>query len=305
MKKTIKQFLAGISAICMMATVVSFSTTALAAEEDAVTKEALLNDETYMSGLLFNMRDTAKQTNADDADTLRVTLPRITYYWGDAEGTTPDLFDADTPLQLVDTSDAQYIEPYVWSYYILEEDNTVRARIGLYYDGQDCGGTYWAGVDPEVQDFFNNNEAFAIGVYNGTIAFYDGTGLLSYHRYTDAAGFFKQEYIYYNNVTMDADVTLTPLETIPVVIEGEEDDTAATSTSNAATAITTNADARRGDLNGDGVVDLIDAVSLQKVLCGLIQVTDAQIATADLNEDGNLTDVDAEAMMRILLCYDD
>ena len=61
-----------------------------------------------------------------------------------------------------------------------------------------------------------------------------------------------------------------------------------------------------GDINLDGMVDILDAVFLNKYLATLIQFSDAQMANADCCQDGVLNDQDTTALMQfIILLIDD
>ena len=55
----------------------------------------------------------------------------------------------------------------------------------------------------------------------------------------------------------------------------------------------------------DGVVDLLDAILLNKYMASLVTLTDNQIANADCDQrDGvanNITDEDADTLMNFLL----
>ena len=59
-----------------------------------------------------------------------------------------------------------------------------------------------------------------------------------------------------------------------------------------------------GDVNVNGVVDLTDAILLNKYLAKLIQLTDIQYANANCDQtDGtdNVGDLDTTALMRFVL----
>ena len=61
-----------------------------------------------------------------------------------------------------------------------------------------------------------------------------------------------------------------------------------------------------GDINLDGMVDILDAVFLNKYLATLIQFSDAQMANADCCQDSVLNDQDTTALMQfIILLIDD
>jgi hypothetical protein len=301
MKKTTKRFLAGIAAACMMATAIPFSMSASADEvtttSAATVLESHLNDASYMETLLVSAQRYARMhLSADgmDENAITITYPQVAYF---LTGT-----DALTVTPVTSKSMAS-----TWHFFAFN-DGQVCAEFNLYYDGTNIGATLTeiSGERQErLQELFDSGNDYAFVYYDDTSFFYDGTKLIGTIGDT-----------VYDDVVVTGDIALAPLDTISAsdyvltaenycdalpLANGEHISDSSTTASSFTIAV----DARRGDLNGDGVVDLIDAVSLQKVLCGLIQVTDAQIATADLNEDGNLTDVDAEAMMRILLCYDD
>ena len=56
-----------------------------------------------------------------------------------------------------------------------------------------------------------------------------------------------------------------------------------------------------GDINTDGVVDLRDAVYLNKYLAKLVTLTDIQLKNADVYADGNVTENDTTYLMRFVL----
>ena len=77
-------------------------------------------------------------------------------------------------------------------------------------------------------------------------------------------------------------------------------------TTTKATTTTTTTISSYGDVNLDGMVDILDAVFLNKYLATLIQFSDAQMANADCCQDGVLNDQDTTALMQfILLLIDD
>ena len=72
------------------------------------------------------------------------------------------------------------------------------------------------------------------------------------------------------------------------------------------TTTTTTTISSYGDVNLDGMVDILDAVFLNKYLATLIQFSDAQMANADCCQDGVLNDQDTTALMQfIILLIDD
>ena len=55
-----------------------------------------------------------------------------------------------------------------------------------------------------------------------------------------------------------------------------------------------------GDVNGDGMIDLIDAIALNKICAGFITPTDVQKNIADVNKDGSVGDDDVTILMQFL-----
>lgn len=55
-----------------------------------------------------------------------------------------------------------------------------------------------------------------------------------------------------------------------------------------------------GDINGDGVISVLDATELQKHLAGLVTLSDEQLAFADTNGDGKVTVLDATAIQKYI-----
>lgn len=55
-----------------------------------------------------------------------------------------------------------------------------------------------------------------------------------------------------------------------------------------------------GDINGDGAIDLIDALMLYRYTRGVLTLTSAQLANADVDEDGDVDMDDAEALADIV-----
>lgn len=56
-----------------------------------------------------------------------------------------------------------------------------------------------------------------------------------------------------------------------------------------------------GDVTGDGAVDLMDAISLNKIFAGMITPTNVQTTAADINQDGSVTDEDLSILMQFLI----
>ena len=73
-----------------------------------------------------------------------------------------------------------------------------------------------------------------------------------------------------------------------------------TTTTTKATTTTTTTISSYGDVNLDGMVDILDAVFLNKYLATLIQFSDAQMANADCCQDGVLNDQDTTALMQFI-----
>lgn len=61
------------------------------------------------------------------------------------------------------------------------------------------------------------------------------------------------------------------------------------------------AEARKGDLNGDGTVSSADAVLLARYLSDLVELTEVQFSAADVNEDGTVSSADAVMVARYLV----
>ena len=55
-----------------------------------------------------------------------------------------------------------------------------------------------------------------------------------------------------------------------------------------------------GDVNGDGVISIVEATMLQKYLANLVTFDDEQIAVADTNGDGSVSIADATQIQNIL-----
>ncbi len=57
----------------------------------------------------------------------------------------------------------------------------------------------------------------------------------------------------------------------------------------------------RGDINGDGQVDLADVLCLTQYLAGKRTLTDRQKQAGDLDGDGEITEADVRILMRMCL----
>lgn len=105
--------------------------------------------------------------------------------------------------------------------------------------------------------------------------------------------------------TTDAGTTTTPEETTTSAADTTAPDKTTTSTTTTGSL----SKANYGDVNMDGVVDLLDAILLNKYMASLVTLTDNQIANADCDQrDGvanNITDEDADTLMNFLLLMED
>lgn len=63
---------------------------------------------------------------------------------------------------------------------------------------------------------------------------------------------------------------------------------------------TTKPDQIIGDVNGDGVISILDATELQKYLAKIVDFDDEQFAIADTNGDGNITILDVTQIQKYL-----
>ena len=82
--------------------------------------------------------------------------------------------------------------------------------------------------------------------------------------------------------------------------------TKATTTTTQATTTTTTTTTKAfkpyyGDVNLDGKVDLVDAITMNKYLAGQITLSEQATKNADVNADGSLGDGDSTILMRFFL----
>ena len=94
---------------------------------------------------------------------------------------------------------------------------------------------------------------------------------------------------------------VTTTESEPVTTTSETEVT--TTESEPVTTTTTEADADiyYGDVNQDGVVDLVDAIFINKALANMITLSDSAAKCADCYDDGVFDDKDATVLMRFVI----
>ena len=113
---------------------------------------------------------------------------------------------------------------------------------------------------------------------------------------------------------VNVEATLTPQEIIELVKLPEVNQiTAHPATGNdmwttesptapvAATQNPTAAQQKKGDINGDGMTDIMDVIRLNKALLGIEKLSDAQNAAADADGDGEVTSNDSLALLKQIL----
>ena len=104
--------------------------------------------------------------------------------------------------------------------------------------------------------------------------------------------------------TKAADTTTTDKDTTTTAAVVTTTDKSTTTSNAAATTTQDIGEVNYGDVNVNGVVDLTDAILLNKYLAKLIQLTDIQYANANCDQtDGtdNVGDLDTTALMRFVL----
>ncbi|MDD6586407.1 MAG: glycoside hydrolase family 44 protein, partial [Ruminococcus sp.] len=109
--------------------------------------------------------------------------------------------------------------------------------------------------------------------------------------------------------TTETETTTTLTETTPAETTAPEETTTSTEPTTSepvettTTKITTIPDANvsYGDVNTDGVVDLIDAIYLNKYFAGFITLTDTQMKNANVFVDENVNDDDIDTLMQFIL----
>lgn len=127
-----------------------------------------------------------------------------------------------------------------------------------------------------------------MGVTNhGSIVYVDANGEEhSFSGFSDLENYIIQNYdvtvVDYNKYVEDGSIVAVDAVTTPV-------------SNTTATSYFT------GDVTGDGAVDLMDAISLNKIFAGFIAPTDVQNNAADINLDGSVTDDDLSILMQFLI----
>ena len=95
-------------------------------------------------------------------------------------------------------------------------------------------------------------------------------------------------------------ITTTDVATESTTTSAET--TTSESQTTAATTTTTGENAvYYGDVNQDGVVDLLDAIFLNKSLAGMVTLSDTASKCADCYDDNVLDDNDATILMRFVV----
>ena len=109
--------------------------------------------------------------------------------------------------------------------------------------------------------------------------------------------YLKQEAAQTTTAASEAQATTTTETTTTAAAE--------TTTEAAATTMDTNVDDRYvtlyGDINCDGMIDITDAVMLQKHLNGSVSLNYAQLANADCQKDEQIDATDVVVLMQFLL----
>ena len=58
-----------------------------------------------------------------------------------------------------------------------------------------------------------------------------------------------------------------------------------------------------GDVDGDGVISIADATTLQKYITNIVDFDDEQLAVADTSGDGNVNIIDATQIQKYLVQF--
>ncbi|MEE1537458.1 MAG: dockerin type I repeat-containing protein, partial [Ruminococcus sp.] len=94
--------------------------------------------------------------------------------------------------------------------------------------------------------------------------------------------------------------TTTTTTTTTTTAETTSMETEATTISETTTT-DADTDTSYGDVNLDGKVDLVDAITINKYLAGQITLSEQATKNADVNADGSLGDGDSTILMRFIL----
>lgn len=143
---------------------------------------------------------------------------------------------------------------------------------------------------PDLNSFENSylRDVTQMNVTNhGAIVYVDANGEEhSFSGFSDLENYIIQNYdvtvVDYNKYVEDGSIVAVDAVTTPV-------------SNTTATSYFT------GDVTGDGAVDLMDAISLNKIFAGFIAPTDVQNNAADINLDGSVTDDDLSILMQFLI----
>ena len=104
--------------------------------------------------------------------------------------------------------------------------------------------------------------------------------------------------------TTDSDSTTTTTTTVATTTASGETTAATTTTAGSTTAVDPNAD-NIGDVNLDGVVDILDAVMLNKYLAGVVQLSDQALRNANCDQSAddidNVGERDTTVLVRFVL----
>lgn len=189
--------------------------------------------------------------------------------WGDAGVTEGGSSSADT---------SDFSESYAGTYTVTATSLNVRSTPST--SGAKVG-TLPGGVQVSVS---SANGKWAAVSYNGV------SGYCS-------MDYLKQEAAQTTTAASEAQATTTTETTTTAAAE--------TTTEAAATTMDTNVDDRYvtlyGDINSDGMIDITDAVMLQKHLNGSVSLNYAQLANADCQKDEQIDATDVVVLMQFLL----
>lgn len=132
-----------------------------------------------------------------------------------------------------------------------------------------------------------DNGTFMSAVNHGSIVFVDDNGEEHpFSGFSDLENYVIQNYdvtvVDYNKYVEDG--SIVPIDATPTPVNN-----------------TTAPSYFTGDVTGNGAVDLMDAISLNKIFAGMITPTNVQTTAADINQDGSVTDEDLSILMQFLI----